>query len=148
MTVAERTYRISNSRPAACSADAVMKVLTDPSTWPQWQSEILVTRGPAPLAEGDEVEGRARLLGFHVDGRSRTVRATPTSFAEDVVVGVRMRVEYEVLERPDGTTVTRVLTASLPGGLAGRVLSFLLKRRLKAMEKGVLNALVAQAEGL
>ncbi len=125
-----------------------MKVLTDPSTWPRWQSEILVTRGPVPLVEGDEVEGRARLLGFHVDGRSKTVAADPTSFVEDVIVGVRMRVEYEIDERPHGTTVTRVLTTSLPGGLSGWVLSFLLKRRLKAMQKGVLEALVAQAEGL
>ncbi len=147
MTVSLRSYAIEDSRPASCSPTAVMKVLTDPSTWPNWQSEILETDGPSPLARGDEVKGRATLLGFTVDGRSSTMEVTGSRFAEDVIVGVRMRVEYEV--RADGgrTTVTRRLTASLPGGFSGRALSFLLKRRLKAMQRGVLEALVAQAEG-
>ncbi len=147
MTSTERIYRTSDARNTACSADVIMKVLTDPSTWPQWQSEIVATAGPEPLTESDEVEGRAKLLGFHVDGRSKTVRADGVTFVEDVIVGVRMVVKYEVVEGPRGTTVTRHLTAFLPGGLSGRVLSFLLKRRLKAMQKGVLEALVAHAEG-
>jgi hypothetical protein len=125
-----------------------MKVLTDPETWPEWQTEILATSGPVPLERGDEVEGRAKLLGFHVDGRSRTIGADGTSFVEDVIVGVRMQVSYDVVETNDGTRVTRRLTASLPGGLSGRVLSFFLKRRLKAMQKGVLEELVRHAEGL
>ena len=125
-----------------------MKILTDPETWPEWQSEIVTTSGPVPLSRGDEVEGRAKLLGFHVDGRSRTIRADGTSFVEDVIVGVRMQVSYDVVETNDGTRVTRQLTAFLPGGVAGRVLSFFLKRRLKAMQEGVLEALVRQAEGL
>ena len=147
MAPAERTYKISDARRAACSADAVMKVLTDPGTWPRWQSEIIETSGPNPLEEGDEVGGRAELLGFHVGGRSKTIRADGVSFVEDVIVGVRMVVEYEVVEGAEGTTVTRHLTAFLPGGISGRILSFLLKRRLKAMQKGVLEALVAHAEG-
>lgn len=125
-----------------------MKIITDPATWPRWQSEILETTGPSPLFEGDQVEGRATLLGFAVDGRSSTMTATGTTFVEDVIVGVRMRVEYEVQESGGSTRVTRRLTASLPGGFSGRALSFLLKRRLKGMQKGVLEALVAQAEGL
>lgn len=124
-----------------------MRVLRDPATWPEWQSEIIETTGPSPLKQGDEVEGRAKLLGFEVDGRSRTVEAGATTFQEDVIVGVRMQVTYEVTEAPTGVTVTRRLTASLPGGLSGRLLSFFLKRRLKAMQRGVLEALVAQAEG-
>ena len=94
------------------------------------------------------MEGRATLLGFAVDGRSSTVAATGSRFVEDVIVGVRMRVEYEVHESGGSTRVTRRLTASLPGGFSGRALSFLLKRRLKAMQRGVLESLVAQAEGL
>ena len=147
MPPTSRIYELVDSRPASCSADQVVKVLTDPSTWPAWQSEIIATQGPARLEESDEVEGRARLLGFEVDGRSKTMRSTPTSFVEDVIVGVRMRVEYDIAETPSGATVTRRLTAFLPGGFSGRVLSFLLKRRLKAMEKGALEALVAYAEG-
>ena len=123
-----------------------MKVISDPSTWPEWQSEILETDGSAPLNEGDHVEGRAKLLGFVVSGRSSTITATSSSFVEDVIVGVHMRVEYEISETSGGTIVTRRLTASLPGGVSGRMLSFFLKRRLKAMHKGLLDALVVQAE--
>ena len=148
MTDSPLTYEIQDSRTTSCSADAMMKVITDPSTWPKWQSEIIETQGPTPLTENDEVEGRATLLGFTVSGRSSTVTATSSTFVEDVIVGVRMRVEYEVRETSAGTVVTRRLTAVLPGGFSGRALSFLLKRRLKAMQKGVLEALVDQAEGV
>ncbi len=147
MAAVRPTYEISDSRSAACSVDQVGRVLRHPATWPEWQSEIIETTGPEPLEQGDEVEGRAKLLGFEVDGRSKTVEAGARSFQEDVIVGVRMRVTYEVAEAPTGVTVTRRLTAFLPGGLSGRVLSFFLKRRLKAMQRGVLEALVAQAEG-
>ena len=123
-----------------------MNIIRDPATWPKWQSEIIETDGNVPLSEGDLVEGRARLLGFEVGGQSSTITATSTSFIEDVIVGVRMRVEYTVDETPTGTTVTRRLTTSLPGGLSGRFLSFFLRRRLKAMQKGLLDELVGQAE--
>ena len=124
-----------------------MRILGDPGTWPAWQTEIIETEGPSPLAEGDTVEGRAQLLGFVVNGRSSTIAASETSFAEDVIVGVHMRVEYEVTPGPEGALVKRRLTTTLPDGFSGRVLSFFLKRRLKAMQKGLLDALVAQAEG-
>ena len=141
-----RNYEIEDSRSASCSADAVMRVITDPSTWPEWQSEIIETDGKIPLSEGDDVEGRAKLLGFEVSGRSSTIRADGYSFIEDVVVGVHMRITYEVTETGSGAVVTRRLSATMPGGVSGRLLSFLLKRRLKAMQKGVLDALVRQAE--
>ena len=98
------------------------------------------------MEEGDQVEGRARLLGFVVSGRSTTVTATGYSFVEDVIVGVHMRVTYEIRDTAGGVIVTRRLDASLPDGVAGRVLSFFLKRRLKAMQRGLLDALVAQVE--
>ena len=143
---ARPTYVIADSRAAACSVDQVVRVLRDPSTWPEWQTEIIETTGPAPLEQGDEVEGRAKLLGFEVDGRSKSISAGVRTFEEDVIVGVRMRVMYEVTETATGVTVTRRLTAYLPRGFSGRALSFFLKRRLKAMQRGVLDALVAQAE--
>lgn len=123
-----------------------MKVIGDPVTWPEWQSEIVETSGDAPLGEGGRVEGRAKMLGFEVNGLSTTLTATPTTFVEDVIVGVHMRIEYTIDETASGTVVTRRLVATLPNGISGRVLSFFLKRRLKAMQEGVLDALVAQAE--
>jgi hypothetical protein len=123
-----------------------MKVIGDPMTWPKWQSEIIETVGDAPLGEGDRVEGRAKMLGFEVNGLSTAVTATPMAFVEDVIVGVHMRIEYTIDQTPSGTVVTRRLIATLPSGISGRILAFFLKRRLRAMQEGVLDALVAQAE--
>lgn len=146
MAASGRSWVIEHSRFVDRPADALMKVIADPTTWPRWQSEIIETDGRSPLQEGDHVEGRAKLLGFVVSGRSATVAVTPGSFVEDVIVGVHMRVEYEVKETSRGTVVTRRLTASLPGGMSGRVLSFFLKRRLKAMQRGLLDELARQVE--
>lgn len=123
-----------------------MARILDPSSWPRWQPEILEAGPSGALNEGDGVEGRASLLGFVVDGRSTAVSVTETSFEEDVIVGVRMRVRYEVKPAPEGARITRHLVAVLPGGVSGRLLSFFLKWRLRRMQVGVLDGLVAQAE--
>lgn len=142
-----RLFTAVHTRRARGSVESVMKLVLDPSTWALWQPEIEIARGPAPIREGDVVEGRARMLGFTgVDGRSTAVHVTDSIFEEDVVVGVRMKITYEVRPRADGVEVTRRLTAHLPGGLWGRVLSMFLKRRLEKMQSSVLEALTAQAE--
>jgi hypothetical protein len=138
---------IEVSRLARCAPDAVMALVRDPKTWPRWQPEILSTDGPAPLEEGDDVYGRAAMLGFQVEGHSKSVAVAESSYEEDVVVGVRMRIVYEAAPDPNGDTrVTRRLSADLPGGTAGRLLSFFLKRRLTRMQKDVVDELVRQAE--
>jgi hypothetical protein len=142
-----RVFEISHSRTADCSPDLLIKRILDPATWPEWQPEIISMEASGPLDEGASVDGRARLLGFEVDGRSTTVSSDERSYEEDVLVGVRMRVRYEVEQTPTGAKVTRRLTAYLPGGVSGRVLSFFLKRRLRAMQVGVLESLVDQASG-
>ena len=139
-------FSIRHSRTARCSPDALLRQIVDPATWPSWQPEIISTGPPGPLRPGDTVEGRARLLGFAVEGRSSAVSVTPDSFEEDVIVGVRMRVRYEVEASGNETRITRHLSAHLPRGVAGRVLSFFLKRRLRSMQMGVLDGLVRQAE--
>ena len=124
-----------------------MDLVRDPGTWPQWQPEILSADGPAPLEEGDDVYGHASMLGFRVEGHSKSVVARETMYEEDVVVGVRMRIVYEVTSSREGATVvTRRLSTLLPGGFAGRVLSFFLARRLRRMQDGVLDALIRKAE--
>ena len=131
---------------AGCPADAIISRILQPASWPEWQSEIITTGPPGILKSGDTVEGRARLLGFEVEGRSTAVVAEGGVFEEDVIVGVRMRVRYEVEETDAGTRVTRRLTAALPRGFNGKLLSFFLKRRLTRMQSGVLDRLVTQAE--
>ena len=123
-----------------------MSRVLDPSTWPEWQPEIISMSPSRTIAEGDSVEGRARLLGFVVDGRSSAVSVGEDTFEEDVIVGVRMRVRYSVTPAPEGTRITRRLTADLPAGFSGRILSFFLKRRLRKMQRGVLETLTRQAE--
>lgn len=138
---------IEVSRVARCGPQAVLELVRDPKTWPRWQPEIVSTEGPAPLEEGDDVYGHASMLGFRVEGHSKSVTVTGDSYEEDVIVGVRMRIVYEVARDGDGNTVvTRRLSALLPGGIAGRVLSFFLRRRLTRMQNEVVEELVRQAE--
>lgn len=86
------------------------------------------------------------MLGFHVDGHSTTTGVGSTHYEEDVVVGVRMRVRYEVEPAADGALVTARLFADLPSGLAGRLVSFFLRWRLGHMQRTALKLLVAQSE--
>ena len=138
---------IEVARTARCEPEVVMDLVRDPKTWPRWQPEIVSTEGPAPLNEGDDVYGHAEMLGFRVEGHSKSIGVSGDSYEEDVIVGVRMRIVYEVTADGSGTTVvTRRLSALMPGGVAGRVLSFFLRRRLTRMQNGVVEELVRQAE--
>ncbi|MGH2729882.1 MAG: SRPBCC family protein [Actinomycetota bacterium] len=139
-------YTSVETRLAHCSPQAVLERLLDPATWPAWQPEIMIATGPSRLAVGDVARGRARLLGFEVDGHSTAVDVGTGSFEEDVVVGVRMRIRYELTPGPHGTVIAHRLTAELPRGVAGRVLSWFLRRRLRGMQRKALERLAAQAE--
>lgn len=123
-----------------------MALILDPSTWPEWQSEIRSSTGPAPLTPNDVVDGRARMLGFDVDGQSVTVHVSKDSYEQSVVVGVGMHITYTLESTPEGTKVEHSLASQLPAGLMGRVLSFFLARRLRKMQKGLLQTLKKRAE--
>ena len=142
-----KSFVIERSAPTRAAAEAVMERITTPKTWPQWQSEIVAVEGPDRLAEGDVVEGRARLLGFDVRGKTTITGATEQQFDEDVIVGVRMRISYRAEPRGDKTVVTHRMTADLPAGLAGTVLSWLLAWRLRKMQSLLLRRLCDQAQG-
>ena len=142
-----KPYTIELSRVARCRPDDVIERVLAPSTWPEWQSEILSTTGPQRLAAGDVVRGDAKLLGFEVQGHSTALEVRDDTFFEDVLVGVRMRVRYSVKEAPNGTVVTHRLESDMPRGVAGRVLAFLLRGRLRKMQRTLLDDLVAQCEG-
>ena len=127
------------------SAAAVMDKVRRPSTWPEWQSEIVTTEGPDEVGVGDQVNGEARMLGFAVAGRADIAAVDETSLQEDVIVGIRMRVGYELTRDGDAWRLTHRLTADLPRGLSGRVLSFFLTRRLRRMQRELLRNLPAAA---
>lgn len=136
---------LENSINTEKRADAVMRIVRDPATWPAWQSEIVSTQGPARLEVGDEVLGKAKMLGFQVEGRSEASHIDGAHFVEDVVVGVRMIVTYSVAETATGCTITRTVDMELPGGPLGRLLALPLRRRLRKMQVEVLHALADQA---
>lgn len=140
-----RLFVVESTRASALTPNSVMQRVLDPSTWPSWQPEIISTEGPAKLGEGDVVTGRARLLGFDVQGTSLTTAAEEKEFVEDVVVGVRMRVFYRVEESEQGSLVTRRLEADMPTGFSGRILAVFLRWRLRRMQDRVLDALTGQA---
>ena len=140
------TFVTRDSRTVRSSRDAVLAQLLQPQRWPDWQPEIVSTEGPDEVHQGAVVTGHARMLGFHVEGRSTIELIDAETMEEDVVVGVRMRVRYELRDTPDGVVVTRTLTSRLPGGPLGRVLASLLAWRLRKMQHDVLERLAAQAE--
>lgn len=146
MAKGTRHFRIRDSRLSAAPSDVVMRRVLSPRTWPQWQSEILHVEGPDVMTRGAQVTGDARLLGFEVQGRTDAKEVTDDLFVEDVIVGVRMMVTYEVRPSSGGTIITRTLEADLPGGVSGRALSWMLRKRLAWMQKRLLRELSAQAE--
>ena len=138
---------MEGAAPSGTDPQAVMSNLLDPETWPAWQPEIISSKGPSPLQKGDTVTGEARMLGFTgVEGRCAVVDAGDDFFEEDVVVGVGMRIRYEVKSDGTGSTVVHRLEADLPTGFSGRVLSFLLRRRLKRLQRTALERLAAQSQ--
>ena len=142
-----RVFTIEGRKRISTPPDTVMAYVLDPSTWPAWQPEIMASSGPAPLAEGDVVRGSARMLGFDgVEGRSVATSAGEKFFEEDVVVGIGMTVRYEVLPDGDGSVVVHRLESNLPGGLAGRLLSLMLRWRLRRLQRTALERLAAQSE--
>lgn len=143
-TAADLSYTSSKRTPA--TVDALMRHILQPHTWPDWQTEIVAMEGPERVATGDIVHGTAKLLGFHVVGNSVMVSVDERSLSEDVIVGVRMKIHYEVADAGSERVVTRRIEATLPQGLSGRVLTFLLRRRLVKMQERLLDDLVGQAE--
>ncbi len=141
-----RPFVTTRSSPARCPVESVMGLLLDAPKRPAWQPEVVSTEGPSRLEVGSSIRGRARMLGFGVEGRSITAELTPTVYVEDVIVGVAMRVRYEVRPHEGGCVVVHRLESDLPTGLSGRVLSLLLRVRLRRMQRRALERLVAQSE--
>lgn len=117
-------------------------------SWPRWQSEIVSVEQRGPLSAGDVARGEADLLGFEVHGHSSATVVEAARFEEDVIVGVRMKIRYEVHTDVTGTVVSHNLVADLPGGACGRVLSLFLRWRLRRLQRTALEGLVRQSEAV
>ena len=139
-------YRISDEVEARADRSTIMRRVLGPKTWPEWQAEIKAVEGPDRIEEGDQVSGDAELVGFRVQGRSDAHVVDHGLFIEDVIVGVRMVITYELEPTDHGTRVKRTLEADLPGGFLGALLSIVLRAKLRRMQKKLLRELVSQAE--
>jgi Polyketide cyclase / dehydrase and lipid transport len=144
----DRTFVIESHRVTSSGPDEVMSLILDPASWSSWQSEIVVAEGPKQAGSGSVARGRARLLGFAVHGHSTAVEVEPATYDHDVIVGVRMRVRYRVDETENGTLITHRMSADLPGGLSGRLLSLFLRGRLRRLQKRALANLARRSETL
>lgn len=140
-------FEIESSVDAACTPWDVMEIVTNPATWPEWQPEITSAKGTSPISPGDVVTGTASMLGFKVHGHAMSIEVTPDHYVQDVVVGVKLRVRYEVQPGPRGAVIAHRLTADMPRGFSGRILSFFLRRRLRIMQREALAGIAAHAEG-
>ncbi len=136
-----RRYVIESSARTQRSASEAFKIVTDPRTWPRWQSEIVATDADEPLQTGGFVYGRAKMLGLDVQGRSDAVEVADGVFREDVIVGVRMHVTYRVEPDGDGARVIHRLESELPRGAIGSILSLLLRWRLRKLQVHALERL-------
>ncbi|MEO8324047.1 MAG: SRPBCC family protein [Actinomycetota bacterium] len=134
-------------REVGAPRERVLATIRDASTWPIWQPEIEATEGSEELSPGDAVLGTADMLGFVVHGRSTVVAVDECSFDEDVIVGVRMRIRFEVSERDGVTVIKHRLTAVMPRGPMGKILSFFLRKRLVRMQETALRQLADQVVG-
>ena len=139
-------YRIQDHVDTRASKNRVMDLVLSPRTWPRWQAEIKTIEGPDRIEDGDQVSGDAELVGYRVQGRSDAHVVDDGLFIEDVIVGVRMVITYEVKNTPSGTRITRTLEADLPRGILGNVLSVVLRAKLRKMQKRLLEELASQAE--
>jgi hypothetical protein len=143
-----RSFVTESHREIESPPEVLLNTILAPATWPKWQSEILSTTGNERLSTGDVVSGQARLLGFEVDGSSTAIEIEDSSYEQDVIVGVKMRVRYEISPSSNGAVVKHRLASDLPAGVSGRVLSFFLTRRLKKMQRDLLEGLAAQTESV
>jgi hypothetical protein len=140
------TFVVGAERVAKCEPDVVIRHLLDASRWTEWQPEIVSTVGPERVQVGDVVHGHADLLGFGVAGRAAIHEVPDDGLVEDVLVDVRMRVSYQVEQRRDECLVRATIVTEAPTGISGRVLGFLLKRRLRRMQRTALDRLTRLAE--
>lgn len=140
-----KRFTIEDAIDSGAPPEAVMDMVRDPRTWPRWQSEIETTSGPTPVQAGDDVTGYARMAGFLVEGRSATLEASDTHLIEHAIVGVGMRITYRVERTASGSRIIRTLDSMLPGGVLGTPIAWMLRWRLKKMQKDLLAALSDQA---
>lgn len=136
--------RVERSAVVAAGADAVYDVLADVARRPQWLHELRRVEAPdEPLRVGTRFTGCSALLLHELFGESEVVRVERgRALAERIVVGARFTSEWELSAVDGGTVVRHCLVVELPGGPLRRLERWVLRRRLTALQRSSLAALV------
>ena len=126
---------------------AVYAVLADVAARPTWLPELLrVDAPPGPGALGTRFTGETALLGHRFIGASEVVGAEAgRMLAEEVYLGARMRSTWTLEPAPEGTRVVHRIEIDFPAGPFGRVERWVLRRRLKRLQRRSLAALAGVA---
>jgi hypothetical protein len=145
MSDRNREFSLTLSRSSTATPEDILERIKRPATWPEWVPEINSTESQrSVVGPGDNVEGRAEMLGFRVNGRAHVTEVTHRLFVQDVVIGVRIVARYSVEPTDDGSVIHHELIVSAPRGPMGRVLTFFLRGRLRAMQRRLLHNLSVQ----
>lgn len=146
MPVVREVRLVEEAVVDARAADAY-DVIAEVSARPGWMTELArVDAPPGPAREGDQFEGEATLLGHRFIGRSEVTASAPGERLEErVVIGARFTSTWEVVDGADGRTVVRhVLAVEFPRGPLGWLGRWVLRSRLRRMQRASLTELAAR----
>lgn len=139
-----KTLTLVADRFIAARGCDVMQLVADPWTWAQWVPEIVTIEAVDQGPGGNDIIGRAQMLGFDVDGRARILHSDPRALTSEVIVGVRITAHYRLEDAPGGCRVIHRFEIAAPGGLLGTVLATTLRLRLRKTQQSLLGNLAHQ----
>ena len=139
-----RVVLIDEAVVTAAAAD-VYDVIADVRSRPAWMTELQrVDAEPGPAAPGDRFDGEAALLKHRFIGRSEVTGAVPGQWLEErVVIGARFTSRWEVVAGEGGTVIRHHLDVEFPRGPLGWLGRWILRSRLRRMQRSSLRQLAA-----
>ena len=141
--------RVEQERLVAASAADLYALVADLPRRPTWLHELRRVDAPSsPAVVGEHFEGESGLLLHRFPGTSEVVRAEPAvALAERVHLGARLVSEWTFSPLADGRTrVRHCIDVTLPGGPLHRLERWVLRRRVRALQRRGLAGLAALAE--
>jgi uncharacterized protein YndB with AHSA1/START domain len=139
--------RIERSEAVGAPPDAVYALVADVGRRTEWLAELRrIDAPPGPVGEGTRFTGQSSLLWHDFVGTSEVVRAEPgQALAEEVFLGARFTSEWEFTPSPDGrgTVVRHCVSIDFPNGPLGRLERWVLRRRMRTLQRTSLTALAS-----
>lgn len=149
MTRLSGNLRVEGERVVEAPADRVYAVVADLPGRTAWLHELQhVDASASPATAGDRFEGESRLLFHRFAGCSEVMRAEPgVVLSERVHLGARFVSEWTFSRLDDGRTrVRHCIEVVLPGGPLRPLERWVLRRRVRSLQRRGLAGLAALAE--